>query len=110
MIDYDFYKDHISCYKSPSFIEKEVNGRLLERLEFINISPNSILELGSGHGYGVKLLQERFPSASLYAQDFNKEALNYMLENKILGARETHRLVINTHQELAPMGKPKLIL
>ena len=85
MIDYDFYKDHISCYKSPSFIEKEVNGRLLERLEFINISPNSILELGSGHGYGVKLLQERFPSASLYAQDFNKEALNYMLENKILG-------------------------
>lgn len=33
-----------------------------------------------------------------------------LVENKILGARETHRLVINTHQELAPMGKPKLIL
>ena len=30
--------------------------------------------------------------------------------NKILGARETHRIVIRTHEEVAPMGKPKLIL
>jgi hypothetical protein len=30
--------------------------------------------------------------------------------NKILGARETHRIVISTHDEVAPMGKPKLIL
>ena len=30
--------------------------------------------------------------------------------NKILGARETHRIVIRTHDEVAPMGKPKLII
>jgi len=30
--------------------------------------------------------------------------------NKILGASETHRIVISTHDEVAPMGKPKLIL
>ena len=30
--------------------------------------------------------------------------------NKILGARETHRIVISTHEEVAPMGKPRLIL
>ena len=40
---------------------------------------------------------------------FDVQSIN-LVENKILGARETHRLVINTHQELAPMGKPKLIL
>ena len=33
-----------------------------------------------------------------------------LVENKILGAKETHRLVISTHEELAKMGKPKLIL
>jgi len=33
-----------------------------------------------------------------------------LVENKILGARETHRIVISTHEEVAPMGKPKLIL
>jgi len=33
-----------------------------------------------------------------------------LVENKILGARETHRIVISTHAEVAPMGKPKLII
>ena len=35
---------------------------------------------------------------------------NNLVENKILGARETHRLVISTHEEVAKMGKPTLIL
>ena len=30
--------------------------------------------------------------------------------NKIIGSRETHRIVISTHAEVAPMGKPKLII
>ena len=33
-----------------------------------------------------------------------------LVENKILGARETHRLVISTHEEVSKMGKPTLIL
>ena len=33
-----------------------------------------------------------------------------LVENKIFGARETHRLVISTHDEVAKMGKPKLIV
>ena len=33
-----------------------------------------------------------------------------LVENKILGARETHRIVISTHDEVAKMGKPKLIV
>ena len=30
--------------------------------------------------------------------------------NKNIGARETNRIVISTHEEVAPMGKPKLIV
>lgn len=33
-----------------------------------------------------------------------------LVVNKILGARETHRIVISTHEEVAPMSEPKLIL
>ena len=33
-----------------------------------------------------------------------------LVENKILGARETHRIVISTHEEVAQMGAPKLIV
>ena len=40
---------------------------------------------------------------------FDVQSIN-LVENKILGARETHRLVIHTHEEVAKMGKAKLIL
>jgi len=33
-----------------------------------------------------------------------------LVENKILNAKETHRLVISTHEEVAKMGQAKLIL
>ena len=40
---------------------------------------------------------------------FDVQGIN-LVENKILGARETHRIVISTHDEVAKMGKPKLIV
>ena len=33
-----------------------------------------------------------------------------LVENKLIGARETHRIVISTHEEVAKMCKPKLIV
>jgi len=33
-----------------------------------------------------------------------------LVENKLIGARETHRIVISTHEEVAEMGAPKLIV
>ena len=33
-----------------------------------------------------------------------------LVENKFFGARETHRIVIKTHEEVAPTGKPRLIV
>ena len=33
-----------------------------------------------------------------------------LVENKLIGAKETHRIVITTHEEVAPMGKPIKLL
>jgi len=33
-----------------------------------------------------------------------------LVENKIFGAKETHRIVISTHEEVAKMGKPFKLL
>ena len=33
-----------------------------------------------------------------------------LVENKILGAKETHRIVITTHEEVAKMGSPIKLL
>ena len=40
---------------------------------------------------------------------FDIQSIN-LVENKILGSRETQRLVISTHEEVAKMGKPTLVL
>ena len=50
-------------------------------------------------------VQVRTPEGRYY----DVEGIN-LVENKILGARETHRIVITTHEEVATMGKPKLIV
>ena len=51
------------------------------------------------------LVQVRTPEGRYY----DVQGIN-LVENKILGARETHRIVITTHDEVAKMGKPKLIV
>ena len=33
-----------------------------------------------------------------------------LVENKLIGAKETHRIVITTHEEVAKMGKPIKLL
>ena len=40
---------------------------------------------------------------------FDVQGIN-LVENKIIGARETHRIVISTHEELSKMGKPIKLL
>ena len=50
-------------------------------------------------------VQVRTPEGRYY----DVQGIN-LVENKILGARETHRIVITTHEEIAKMGKPKLIV
>ena len=40
---------------------------------------------------------------------FDVQGIN-LVENKIISARETHRIVISTHEELSKMGKPIKLL
>ena len=50
-------------------------------------------------------VQVRTPEGRYY----DVQGIN-LVENKNLGARETQRIVISTHDEVAKMGKPKLIV
>ena len=40
---------------------------------------------------------------------FDVQGIN-LVENKIIGARETHRIVISTHEEVAKKGSPIKLL
>lgn len=58
-----------SSYDDAAVLQREVANRLNERLDLIKISPDTILEVGSGTGYCSKLISQRYPKANYIALD-----------------------------------------
>lgn len=56
-------------YDAAAVLQREIVDRMLERLELIRLDPVRILDAGSGTGYAVPLLQQRFPRAQLIELD-----------------------------------------
>lgn len=52
------------------FVAREIAGRMAERLDYIRLDPDRILDLGSGHGADLETLGRRFPQARRLALDF----------------------------------------
>lgn len=58
-----------STYDTHAVLQREVRERMLERLDWIKLEPQSILDAGCGTGYGTVALQERYPEARLLGMD-----------------------------------------
>lgn len=56
-------------------LAREVARRMDERLDYIRIAPQRILDLGCGTGADLPRLAERFPAATLLAADFAPQML-----------------------------------
>lgn len=59
-----------SSYDHHAVLQREVESRLLERIEFQRLEPLRILDLGSGTGTASHLLAGRFPDADVIALDW----------------------------------------
>ena len=62
-------------YDKYSILQRIVADRLNESLEQIKINPMTILDLGSGTGYGSKILHKKFTNAHIYQIDFSENML-----------------------------------
>lgn len=62
-------------YDAAAFFQKEIADRLLERLDFIKIEPNVILDLGAGTGYSAKKLEQRYKKSKIIALDLSEKML-----------------------------------
>jgi malonyl-CoA O-methyltransferase len=69
--------DHAAAsYDAHAVLQREVCDRLLERLDFMNLQPERVLDIGCGTGYGLAHLRERYASAELLALDLSPAMLN----------------------------------
>jgi len=64
-------------YDEVAFLQREVGGRLLERLELLKHKPKAILDLGSGTGHCTAALAERFKHAHVVALDLSEAMLHH---------------------------------
>lgn len=56
-------------YDAAAVMQREVCARMLERLDYIKLQPASVLDVGSGTGWGTRQLGERYPAAKIVALD-----------------------------------------
>ena len=56
-------------------LQREVERRMLERLAYIRLQPERILDVGCGAGNGLASLGRRYPKAELFGADFAETAL-----------------------------------
>jgi malonyl-CoA O-methyltransferase len=62
--------DHAAAsYDAHAVLQREVCDRLLERLDFMKLQPERVLDVGCGTGYGLAHLRERYAAAELCALD-----------------------------------------
>ncbi len=56
-------------YDAAAVLQREIGDRLLQRLDYIKLTPSRALDLGSGTGYLCKDLLQRYPKIKLVAVD-----------------------------------------
>ncbi len=63
-------------YVRHAILQRTVAGRLLERLEFVSISPNTIVDAGSGPGGGARQLAKTYKDAQVLQFDLSLNMLS----------------------------------
>ena len=57
-------------YDDVAVLQREVGSRMLERLDYVKIEPQRVLDLGCGSGASLTALATRYPKAQVIGADF----------------------------------------
>lgn len=64
-----------ATYDEVAVLQREIGGRMLERLDYVRLEPTRILDLGCGTGASLVALHERYPKARLIGVDLSEAML-----------------------------------
>jgi len=71
----DSFNKAAHTYDGVAIMQQEVCKRLLERLDYIKVEPQMILDLGAGTGQGMLGLARQYPDACIVAMDLAEQML-----------------------------------
>ena len=63
-------------YDAVAVLQREIMTRMLERLDYVKIEPERVLDLGCGTGGALTALGERYPKAQVLGADISEAMLN----------------------------------
>lgn len=64
-----------ATYDAVAVLQREVGSRMLERLDYVKIAPQRVLDLGCGTGASLGALSERYPQAQVVGADVSEAML-----------------------------------
>lgn len=74
------FSTHASQYEKAAVVQAEIGTRLFERLDYLKITPEYVLDLGCGTGFFTKLLKKKYPKAQVVAVDLSLSMLQQSRE------------------------------
>jgi malonyl-CoA O-methyltransferase len=69
------FRKAADSYAREDFLHAEIRSRLLERLDYVRLAPQAILDLGAGPPDATETLAARFPDSRVLALDLVAEML-----------------------------------
>ena len=71
-----------SSYEQSAVLQREVVGRMLDRLEYIRIKPECIVDVGAGTGFVGAGLAKHYPKATVYELDMSIRMLQQIRQKQ----------------------------
>ena len=88
-------------YDEAAVLQREMAARLMQRLDYIRLDPQRVLDLGTGTGHALDALQRRYPRARLLALDF---ALGMLRRARRRGSRWRRPRCVCADAEALPLA------
>jgi malonyl-CoA O-methyltransferase len=64
-----------ATYDEAAVLQREVASRMLERLDYVKIAPQRVLDVGCGTGGSLTALGERYPKSFVFGADASEAML-----------------------------------